>query len=279
MPCMYHAHDQMIACMTPTGLASVPVLGLLNGWSATLTEPLMPLRRRAAAEDGLARAHVANKDVVALFLAGLASDLAQTLPDRDVWRKLSARVGSETVGANPPETDGASTPDGKRFGTWRDATDLTPLIFASPFDDPGLYALAGDDRGPHAAAILAAAGYGWRPCVAMIEAVHQAPVPQREGSPVVDMDTKRLWDRGAQLHQAREACVKAVRWLTHRRRAYVGPADVWPGESAFRWAWRAVRTDRGQSWADTDVTNGIAAQKVNQLAPQDRPKDDELDDF
>lgn len=238
-------------------------LATLVTWSLTLTEPLLSLKRRARLEDGLARAHVTDRELVELFLAGIVSDMVRTLPANDPWTELSARIGDVTVGQEPPGATGAVTAAGKPFGTWRDALDQTPLLHASPFDDPGLAALAGDDMVPEASAILAAGATGWRETAAMVAAAYAAgPSSPGDYSAITDIRTRETYARGAALHHTREAAVQAVRWAIHRRRAYVGSEDAWPSESAFRWAWRVTRQASGQKWSPDDVEHAIAAEQL-----------------
>lgn len=239
------------------------VLSTLVAWGQTLTEPLLSLRQRARFADDLARLHSASPDVVHLFFAGFVSDQIRTLPDLDPWRHLSARFGGVTAGAAPPEQDGAVTPSRTVFGTWSDAVDVVPLVHASSFEDPGLMALAGDDLSAAAAAIIGAASHGWRRTLDMIEAVWRAPVADSPDlAAVADIRARDSYKRGVALHRVREAAEQAARWSVHRRRAYLGPGDEWPSESAFRWAWRAQRTANDQPWADQDVEAAIRVEAI-----------------
>lgn len=254
-----------------------PVLGALQQWAHVLHEPYLPARRRAHLETGLTQAHAEQPQQVQLFFAGFVSDILLTLPERDVWRNLSARYGDCTVGSAPPVSDGAVTPAGGRFGTWRDAVDLTPLVYASPFDDRNLIALV-DDLSPAAAAIVAAAGFGYRMCLTMIEAVYAGGAPRVEDS-VVDMFTRQSFIEASDKQFVLDACVDAARWVLHRRRGYTGPVDDWPEDAVSRWAWRATRGEKVRGWKDADVAAEISLFQITQLAPQDRDAEPSLSDL
>lgn len=180
-------------CATPgDGVSTEPQVSTdqLVAWGHTLSESLLPLRIRARFEDSLARAQRENPDMVHQFLAGVLSDMVLTLPARDRWRTLSGRIGSTSCGPMPPQADGAQDSESGAFGTWRDAVDLTPLVYASPYDDPQLVALAGDDLHPHAAAILASGAQGWETALAMIEAAYAAGPGPTGGGKIVDLSTR-----------------------------------------------------------------------------------------
>lgn len=254
-----------------------PVLGAIEQWAHVLYEPFLSSRRRAHLETGLVQAHAEQPGQVQFFFAGFISDILLTLPERDVWRNLSGRFGGCTVGAAAPATDGAVTATGARFGTWRDAVDLTPLVYASPFDDRNLIALV-DDLSPAAAAIVAAAGFGYVACQKMISAVYAAGAP-RPSDAVVDMFNRQSFTEAADKQFVLDACVDAARWVLHRRRGYLGPVDDWPEDAVSRWAWRATRSGPVKGWKDEDVAAEISLFKISQLAPQDRGDEPSLGDL
>lgn len=257
-----------------------PPIGVFVDWGLSLTEPLISLRARNRAASEIASLHVHHRAQARLFWAGVCSDIVRTLPVRDPWRQLSARYGARTVGPNPPPVNGALDPDGRPFGTWHDAADLTPLVYATPSDDPALAALVDDDLTPAAAAILAAAAGGWRVCLDMITTVEETPSPvTAELAGVTDLATRESYRRGESLHRAREACEQAIRWAVHRRRAYIGPADAWPAESVFRWGWRACRAMEGKGWPDDEIETAIAEERVTAPAPVDMDPFDDDDLF
>lgn len=247
-------------------------LMILAAWSLTLTEPLLSTHRRAVLEDGLARVHVQSSATAELFLAGLVSDLMQTLPERDPWRSLAARSGDVQVGDPPEGLSGGVLPDGTVFGSWRNATDLIPLVHQSAYDDPALAALAGDDLDPDAAVVLAAGARGWRETRDVLASLREQASAASDGASVTELETRRLWRTGAAIARTRTAAVQAVRWAVHRRRGYIGCDDAWVEESAYRWAWRSTRDP--VMWSEEDVERALVAERVREPAPQDREDDD-----
>lgn len=261
----------------PEPQESQAALAAMSGWGASLSEPLLPLRQHAKVEDQLARAQLADHDMVHMFLAGMLADIVLTLPEHDPWRHLSGRIGTLTIGDNPPMSTGANGAEGFPFGTWRDAVDVVPLVHSSPFDDPGLMALACEDLSPTAAAILASGAGGWRVALRFItQAWNIGPESGNDFSGVTDMVTRQSYEKGAKLHYTRGAACAAIRWAIHRRRAYLSPSDPWPSESAFRWAWRASRTASGRTWSDEDVERAIAAEAIHRPPASATSADDDL---
>ena len=243
-----------------------PTIATMSQWSLTLTEPLLGLGARAKLEDDLSSLHHRDPETVHLFFAGLVSDLAQTLPTTDPWRSLSGRIGAVESGENAPAENGATWPNGRVFGAFSDCTDLTPLSFSSPAEDPELCAVA-PGLSAISAAILASGFSGWEKCFTMItSAFDNAPA----APPSNDVFTRLGYQRGVALHQSRGGAQEAVRWLVHRRRAWVGRDDQWPSESAFRWAWRAARQAKGKEWNPADVEAALVTELVHKTyAPHD----------
>lgn len=122
---------------------------------------------------------VRTPDWAATFFGGFAADVMLTLPEVDPWRLLSGKVGSFTVGPRPPAEDGAVTRVGEKFGTVRNGFDRLPPMYDDPRNDPYLVALT-PDLSPAAAAVLAAAvlaaaGYGWEQANEMLLAASVTP--------------------------------------------------------------------------------------------------------
>lgn len=207
-------------------------------WVVNLVEPLIPEPDRAERAAALEAACRASPGWAALFFAGLVSDLAGTLPGSDPWRALSGRVGQVTVGAHPPRVDGAAHPDGRAFGTWQDGADLLEPVYADVELDPALSALSAG-LSPGAAALLAAAGYGWDQAHRVAEALGERVVT---------------------------AGPDAVRWALHRRRAYGVLSDPWPIESAYRWSWRADQHVAGRTWDSGAVAMSLVEESVEALS-------------
>lgn len=246
-----------------------PIMGTLIHWGHTLHEPLLPPRLRARLEHNFATAHRENIDRVNLFLAGLIAEATLTLPANDHWRRLSARCGNITVGEHPPETDGALNDDsGEPFGTWRDAVDVSGFEAVTPVDDPALVALV-EDLDPAAAAILAAAGHGWKAARRMIKQVQLVGDPPDADAGITSMPFLNDPDYLAahNLSHARTAAITALRWAAHRRRAYLGHSDPWLVDSVNMWAWRATRRDL-DTWGDEDVARDIEAWRIRQLGEE-----------
>ena len=190
-------------------------------WAACLTEPLLSTRARVAADDEMRARAAGDPGWAAAVFAGVLADVLTTLPPDDPWRHLSARIGGLSIGTPPRAEPGAGAwrrdrAGGRhRFGTWRDAADLTEPVLTAPADvrsDPGVAALA-DPLSPAAAAVLAFAARG-----------------RAESRSAVDaLDGRSVFEAGAD----------ALRWAVHRRRAYRGPGDLWPVEAMTLWAARA----------------------------------------
>ena len=212
--------------------------GACARWAITLVEPLLPIRRQEGLDARLVEAAAADPELVALWFAGVTSDVARTLPSDDAWRTVvredaasgvrtapdrsgtrAGKVPPAQVLSEAPEVAQAPCwPSGESFGTWRDGTDLVELVWGSPELDPGLVPLA-DGLSPRGARVLVASLAGWR--CAWVEAKHLVEAAGKL-QPVHDL-------------------ADALRWACWRRRAYgIPPAeDVWPYESAHNWARRA----------------------------------------
>lgn len=195
-------------------------------WANTLTEPLLRLSRRAMIEDAMLAMCRQTPDFGPTFFGGVVADLIQTLPLRDPWRHVSARIGTVATGQDPPSVTGAVRADGAVFGTVADHTDRVPILYLDPVDDPGLMAVA-DPLSPLAAAVLASGNAGWGAARDMVEAA-------RAQQPPTGVAVIPGWETGVMIDSASSA----IRWLIHRRRSYRGKDDTWPTESAHRWAAR-----------------------------------------
>lgn len=263
-----------------------PPVEICTDWAISLTEPLLPTTVRARAESNLSWLVLSNPKYFADFIGGTVADLVLTFPERDRWRHLSWRVGERTGGQLPPMKTGAGDNEGVMFGTWRDGADLVRPMYASPASDPGLAALAAD-LVPEGAALVAAAGQGHQAAMELAWHIFETASADSGSGNASAMQATRLLGKqvsspssGERLQAAilLEAGTSAVRWAAHRRRAYAGEQDAWLGEAIFRWAYRAECIEKGKDLSWRDVDAGIAAERIVQLAPQDRPHDD-FDDF
>jgi hypothetical protein len=196
-------------------------------WAAGLTEPLIGTAARLAADDALRGRALADPGWAVTLFAGVLADVLTTLPPDDPWRHLSARIAGLSIGTPPGSDPGTGAwrrgPAGgwHRFGSWRDAADLTGDVPDADDVrlDPGIAALAEPLR-PAAAAVLAFAARGRTESGAAVTAL------------------------GADGATVFEVAAEALRWAVHRRRAYRGPGDLWPVEALTEWAAAAERQDR-----------------------------------
>ncbi|GAA1753898.1 hypothetical protein GCM10009810_12190 [Nostocoides vanveenii] len=235
-------------------------------WTQTLIEPLLSSARRAIAEDAMTRVCTHHPRWAVAFFGGFIADMVGTFPPEDPWRTLSGRVGSEVFGPRPPATTGAVTASGAPFGTWNDSADRLPLIYRLPGDDPQMVAVA-DPLPDVSAGVIAASCYGWRDAVKALTFVQLSSPPAGEAPPAKWLPR---WS-GANLYAVAS---QAARWVVHRRRSYAGHDDVWPLESAFRWAWRADRIAADAPWPEADVDTQIAEEtQVWDVVPGFGPDD------
>lgn len=231
-------------------------------WAVGLLEPLIGLERRQSIETEFHQWCRRHPERAVLWFAGTTSDLAETLPGDDPWRKLSARIGTGvsaiTRGPEPPSSTGAA--NGKPFGTWRDATDLIEPTFDDPNLDVCLAALA-EPLSPAAAALLAFAFDGWSAASDAAWAIYRASAVPDEAQQAdaprpafgelrsIDLTTSPATYPGADALVA--AGQAALRWLVHRRATYTGSDDPYVIESAWHWAFRADDVKPASKWEPT----------------------------
>lgn len=221
------------------------------GWAMTFLRPLLPPRRRAVFEDAMSGAFDTWPEWCHTYVAGTLVCLVATLPNNDPWRHISARSGNLVAGQCPPATDGVVRDDrGRRFGSWRDATDLIVPVFTEPESDPSLIELA-DPLTPLAGLLLATAGVGdWRATRDMM-----AEIATGLGAAVDDFGRPFSAVLG---RLSRDTAREAIAWALHRRKAYGG--EVYCEEILFRWTTLATRISPAQ---DSSATSGFtpAAQR------------------
>lgn len=227
-------------------------------WAVSLVEPLLSLRRRNALERSLQLLCRARPAWAAIWLPGTIADIVLTLPAADDWRNLSARVvraeGQDLLrhgGADHPDTTGAAGPGGRAFGTWRDSADLARPLFTAVAQDSALAALD-EPLSAASAALLAFCADGWDAGRAAVMALAAA-----EGGP------DAVYRIG----------VPALLWAVHRRRAYLGPEDMWPVESSFVWSFRAEQVESGLDWDVEDMRRAISQESVTEQDVGRRPQD------
>jgi len=122
------------------------------------------------------------------------------------------------------------------FGTWQDGADLIPPAHANLFVDVGLVALA--DPLPTESADLIRHVTG-------------------------DLDTA-LDGFAADVHDADlyDTVLPALRWVTWRRRAYVGPEDPYVMLTGFEWLTRARLIIAGQPWSRQKWQDNLKAGRI-----------------
>ena len=188
-------------------------------WAVALTEPLLSTRARVAADDAMRDRAAADPEWAATLFGGVLADVLTTLPPDDPWRHLSARMGDISIGTPPAAEPGTGAwlrnPEGRwqRFGTWRDAADLT-----------------GRSRTP--------------PTCGRTRRSQRWPNPSNRppprcwrSPPAAAPSPATRWPRWARTGRwCSTAGADALRWAVHRRRAYRGPGDLWPVEALTEWA-------------------------------------------
>lgn len=202
------------------------------GWALTLLRPLLHPVRRTLFEEAMSSAFDTWPEWCHTYVAGVVTCLVATLPDGDPWRHISARSGATTAGQCPPPEDGVVRDNtGRRFGTWRDATDIVLPVFSEPESDPSLAELA-DHLSVRAGLLLAAAGAGeWRSTRDTF-----ATITSELGSGVDDFGRPHSLFLG---RMSRDVAREAIAWAMHRRMAYGG--DVFCEEILLRWTTLATR--------------------------------------
>lgn len=199
-------------------------------WSATLVEPLIPLRTRQQLESDLERTATDHEMWGVLFFAGVVSDLVSSLPAADPWRTIRL-------------VDGQAVIDGRPFGTLQDHLDLIPSISPDPSIDVALAAVI-DPVPSKAAAFVAAAFDGRAAAVAHLDRVSSVP--------------GEVYEVGAE----------AVRLLVFRRRCMMGPLDSFSVDSCWWWSEQAYRLEVGET--DAETVEGFSDERMEfEVIPED----------
>lgn len=201
-------------------------------WALTMMRPLIHPRRRALFEGHMAEAFDTAPVFCQTYVAGVLTCIVATLPNNDPWRHISARAGDLVAGQQPPPSDGVIRDDkARRFGTWRDATDVIIPVFAEPESDPSLAELV-VPLSPEGGLLMAAAGRGdWRATRDMM-----AALSAQLGAGIDDFGRSHIGSLGA---MSRDVAREAIAWSLHRRLSYGG--DVYSEEILLRWTVLATR--------------------------------------
>lgn len=222
-------------------------------WVITLSEPLISTRQRDVADKNMAKFITRNSHWATAWFAGVISDIAQTLPPTDPWRRLSAFVDLAKIstghsdadpetkasftnerGVPAPDVTGAIRPDGEPFGGVHDSTDLVMGELGPADLDLGLAAVS-DDIDDLTSAIIGFSASNTQALESVLARVYH-----------------HLWlaeFSGREERNAGEAFLEvtgeALRRLIHRRRAYTGNDDPFPTVAGFAWMARADRVVSG----------------------------------
>lgn len=187
-------------------------------WAAALAEPLLSWRQRDTLERDLRSAGLDNPPWIAGFLAGVASDMAQSLPEVDPWR-------SAVIGPDGPMTNG------RPFGRLVDHADLVPQISPDPTIDVALVAVV-EPLSPAAAGLIVRAFDGRQAATDWLASVREQA------------------DDAAMI----EAGIDAVLALVFRRRSMIGMSDVFVVDSCWWWSEYTHQALIGEvSWSTVDA--------------------------
>lgn len=148
------------------------------------------------------------------FVAGVVADLLHSLPAEDPWRRTKLVEGIVRSVLGHP------------FGTWVDAIDLQTRAHPDLRSDPVLAAL--DTPLPESSALMVhLCADGWN------AAFDKISTAVRHG-----ITAEELFADGC----------AAIRWVIHRRWAYVGSDDPHAAFVTSAWVRRAHSVENGQPW-------------------------------
>jgi len=211
----------------------------------------------------------ADRYWTAIWAAGSLHSVAQTLPDDDPWKRISAALvvpsafgptGAGSNAADPGDTstlltrkttrpDGSAevTPmttgaylDGQRFGTFANGSDIYDHPLPEPWTDPALVVLTGpgspDDPAPTSADDVSALDPNSAALIGFAGAEGLEGLERLVQAMTVIFDTNSpataltIWS-------------DALRWVAWRRRCYTGNDDNFTSGSMLAWV----------TWADSYV--------------------------
>lgn len=233
-------------------------------WIVSWSEPLLDETARVKIATDMGHFIDRNSEWSVAFLAGVLTDLAQSLPTNDPWRHMAGLIDLRQVATGIPAEDknmrlarrseraplpgltGAITVEGRPFGTRRDAADLIAPGASDVSTDLSMAAVA-VNLSPLAAALVAFASHDPKTVqVVLGQTLHHlwmanvgSVMPQTAGQAMF------------------EAASSAIRWLIHRRRAYTGIDDTFPNIVGLSWIAKADRVNAGGNIA---VEGGLGRQ-------------------
>ena len=224
-------------------------------WVVTLSEPLVSVEQRAAAEDAMARFIDRNSDWSCVYFAGLLTDIASTLPPDDPWRHLAGMIDLDQIATGKslddptkrlawsndpiafPAVTGAVTATGRAFGTSQDSADLITVDVPDPSTFTKIAAVNAN-LSPIAAAFVAFSSADAATMQSVLLKVYHALWQANEmaGLTTDSAGTSLLKTVGP-----------ALRWLTHRRRTYTFEDDGFVNMLGFAWIGKADRAHANNS--------------------------------
>lgn len=212
-------------------------------WLISLTDPLVDTEDRVEAEHAIAAIVAAQPRWWAAWVSGLMADMLATLDREDPWRSLRIE-GSRVL---------FSDADGGEFGDWLSFTDMVHPVekqYPSPEElrvEPSLASV----RKPldRVGALLIAHANAGR------EAAHRFLL--RTIGPTTALDPVRADDLFT-------STARALRFVQHRRREYVGYEDPFLLMDGGNWTRRADSIVNGEALDDGRIASGVKANRVHE---------------
>ncbi|MDJ0354403.1 hypothetical protein [Pseudarthrobacter sp. PH31-O2] len=203
-------------------------LTCLRRWLVSLFDGLVTTEARVEIDEQLLTFVRARPIMFAAFVSGVVSDLLISLPAEDPWRHTEESEGCIRSAAGNP------------FGCWEDGADLHHRADADLKSEPKLAALHAPLSTP-AAEVIHLGSHGWR-----------VPFEKLSNDILLGKPADELLLHGC----------TAVRWVVHRRRAYMGADDAYALAVGWSWGRRADNVDRGVPWDESRRARLARQEKV-----------------
>ena len=226
-------------------------------WVVSLCEPLISTSERAQLDEQMSALSLDNAEWLNTWFAGTLCSTVLSLPREDPWRKLSAAFypANETKthifefdSVPIPQVTGARS-KGKSFGTRRDHTDMIVPEFNDWLTDLQLAAVT-KELDPWSSTLVGFAGGGFDTTRSVMNEMHAEIVDQRK----------------AQLNPATKdmfyVLSEALKYVIHRRRAYVGSDDEFVWSKGFQWIARTDQIISGRAFSTEQLLEDIVDLKV-----------------